>query len=192
MRMIPKSFIRDYFLTALVFVLLGVLFLACPETSGKIICYIFGGFLCLLGLARTIEYFMAPVTLSGYSLGLVAGLIFAGCGIFVLVRPETIIKVLPTVLGIAILLDSLIKLQNAADMIKIRDKSWQYTLVMALVTAVLGVLMIVNPFKAMETLLQFLGIALIANGVIDAAALLIFYSRIKKSLNIKETNTSEI
>ncbi|MGI5984336.1 MAG: hypothetical protein GXY01_10830 [Clostridiales bacterium] len=180
MKRFPKSFIRDYMLTALVFVLFGVLFLVYPSESGKIICYILGGFLCLVGIFRTVEYFMTPVTLHEYSLGLVMGLIAIGCGVFILIRPELIVKVLHTVLGVAVLLDSIIKLQNTLDMIRLHDKNWRYTLIMTIVTAALGTILLINPFKAMETLLKFIGISLIINGVMDAVAMFALYSRIKQ------------
>ena len=120
------------------------------------------------------------ITLYKYSLGLVVGLILIGCGIFVFAKPQTIISVLPTVLGVVLLLDGLIKLQNAADMMKIHDKSWRYALIMCIVSAILGGLMLANPFKASEMLLKFIGIALIFNGVMDAIALLVLYNHVNK------------
>jgi len=120
------------------------------------------------------------ITLYKYSLGLVVGLILIGCGIFVFAKPQTIISVLPTVLGVVLLLDGLIKLQNAADMMKIHDKSWRYALIMCIVSAILGGLMLANPFKASEMLLKFIGSALIFNGVMDAIALLVLYNHVNK------------
>ena len=189
MKKIPRSFIRDYSLTALVFILLGVLFIIFPETSRKIICYIFGGFLCLVGIFRIIEYFKTPISLHQYSLGLVMGIIAIGFGIFVIARPDVIQKVLPTILGLSVLLDSLIKLQYAVDMIRIHDKSWRYSLIMSLITAVFGTLLLINPFRTMDTLLQFLGISMIVNGITDTVALIVLFSRIKKSKKRKKPVT---
>lgn len=186
MKRIPKSFARDYSLTALFFALLGVLFLISPETSGKIVCYIFGGFLCVVGIFRIIEYFRTPISLQQYNLGLVVGIIAVGFGIFVIAQPEFIEKELPTLLGLAVLLDSLIKLQNAVDMARIHDKSWRYTLVMSLITAVLGTILLIDPFNAKATLLQFLGIAMIINGVIDAITLIVLFIKLKKSKTDKK------
>ena len=181
MKIIPKSFIRDYSLTALVFILLGVLFLVCPETSGKIICYIFGGFLCIVGIFRIVEYFKTPISLHQYSLGLVVGIIAIGSGMYVIAQPEFIEKVLSTILGLAVLLDSLIKLQNAVDMGRIHDKSWRYTLIMSLITAALGTILLIDPFNSKDTLVLFLGISMMINGIIDAATLIVIFFRIKKN-----------
>jgi len=63
---------------------------------------------------------------------------------------------------------------------KIHDKSWRYALIMCIVSAILGGLMLANPFKASEMLLKFIGSALIFNGVMDAIALLVLYNHVNK------------
>ncbi len=192
MKRLPKSFIRDYLLTVLAFILFGVVFLVFPDTSGKIICYIFGGFLGLVGLIRSVEYFLTPVSLNEYRLGLVVGLIALGGGVYVLAKPEPVQAVLPTVLALAILLDSLVKLQNAFDMIKLHDRLWRITLPMAVTGAALGCVMLLNPFDTAKALVLFLGIALAFNGAMDALSLLLLYRRVKRLEKEKKPETAQI
>jgi len=186
MKKIPRSYIRDYILTASVFVLLGILFLLFPENSRNIVCYIFGGFLCFFGVICAVEYFRSPVSLQEYSHGFVIGLIALGAGIFFLIRHELLSEILPTVLAISVLLDSLIKLQNTLDMLRLHDNKWLLTLIIALITAILGTVILFNPFKTEVSLLLYLGISLIFNGILDAIALFAFYRRMK---NTKVINT---
>lgn len=181
MKAMSMSFKRDFILIASMFVMLGVLFLVYPDASGKIICYILGGVLCLVGLLRVIEYFRMPVSLANYNLSLVFGLITIGLGAYILISPELLMKVMPTVFGIAVLMDSLVKLQNALDMLRLKDKYWWITLIVALTTAGLGSVLLANPFKAMEVLLQFLGIALITTGILDMVTLFTLQNRIKRN-----------
>lgn len=171
MKVFSDSFKRDYILIAAGFILLGVLFLVFPDTSSKIICYTAGGMVCLVGLVKVIEYFRTPVSLTNYSLSLVMGLTAVGAGVFVIVKPELLLAVLPTVLGVAVILDGMIKLQNTLDMLRLKDRHWWLTLIVAAVTLGLGVTLILNPFKAAQVLTKFTGIALIATGICDLVAL---------------------
>lgn len=179
MRKAVASFTVDYILTAVAFIMIGILFLADPDTSGRIVCYILGSILCVIGAVHVFDYFRSPVQLPDYNLGLVNGVIFVGIGVFILAKPVVVISILPTVLGIAILVDSLIKLQNAVDMLRIHESGWMYTLVVAVIAAVLGAVMLANPFKTSEALFRFVGIVFIGNGVIDISALLVLRNRIK-------------
>lgn len=181
MRKAVTSFTVDYILTAIAFIMIGILFLVDPDTSGKIICYILGGILCVIGAVRTFDYFRMPVQMPDYNLGLVNGIIFVGLGVFILAKPAVVISILPIVLGIAILVDSLIKLQNAVDMLRIHENGWMYTLIVAVIAAILGVVMLVNPFKTSEALFKFGGIVFIINGIIDISALLILRNRVKNA-----------
>jgi len=179
MRKAVTSFTVDYILTAVAFIMIGILFLVNPNTSGKIVCYILGGILCAIGAVRTFDYFRTPVQMPDYNLGLVNGIIFVGLGIFVLAKPAVVISILPVVLGIAVLVDSLIKLQNAVDMLRIHENGWTYTLIVAVVAAILGAVMLANPFKTGEALFKFIGIVFILNGAIDISALLVLRNRVK-------------
>ena len=172
MKVFSNSFKRDYILIAASFILLGVLFLVFPDTSSKIICYTAGGIVCLVGLIKVIEYFRTPVSLTDYSLSLVTGLVAVSLGVYVIVKPEALLGVLPTVLGVAVIMDGMIKLQNTLDMLRLKDRHWWFTLIVAAITLGLGITLIINPFKAAQALTQFVGIALIVTGVCDLIALI--------------------
>ena len=175
MKKAVTSFTLDYILTAVAFILIGILFLADPDTSGKIVCYILGGILCAIGVVHTLSYFATPAQMPEYNLNLVRAIIFVGLGVFVLAKPDKVMAVLPVVMGIAILIDSLVKLQNAIDMLRIHQKNWFYSLIVAVVLGVLGVIMVAKPSIGY----QFIGIVFILNGIIDIVSLLLLRSRLK-------------
>lgn len=183
MKKTVTSFSLDYILTAVAFILIGVLFLADPNTSGTIVCYILGGILCAIGVVNVISYFTTPVQLPEYNLSLVRAIIFIGLGIFVLTKSAEVMKVLPIVMGIAVLIDSLVKLQNAIDMLRLRQKSWLYTLIVAVVLAILGGVMVAKTDLAY----QFIGVVFVLNGVIDIAALMVLKKKVGDAAQNAET-----
>lgn len=160
---ILKSFKRDFIITAIMFIVLGIIFLAFPKSSGKIICYIFAAILCLLGIMRIIGYFSNQVSMSNYSLGLVVGVIAVGFGIYIFAKPEVLIDVLTSAFGIIILIDAIIKLQNTIDMFRLGEERWWIMLVVTAITALLGSIMLIKS----DVMLQFVGIALVLTGLLD-------------------------
>ena len=176
-----KGALTDYILLAILFIALGIIFLVFPETSGKLVCYLLASALCLLGLVRSVKYFRRRVAYSEYRLDLVSGIILLGVGVFVFAKPELIMSILPTVIGISVLIDSLVKLQSTVDMLRLHVSSWWLSLIITVVTAVFGIVMVTDPFGTAAMLLRFIGISLIIAGGLDVWSVASLSHQIKKS-----------
>ena len=157
----------DFIILSISFILLGLLFLLYPEASGTIICYLLGSLFLLLGIMRVIAYITTPVVDNEFHIPLVSGIIIIAVGIFIFIWPSVLLSILPMVLGIVVVVDSLVKLQSATDLLRLGDKHWWIILILAIVTAFLGILMLINPFATAKLLLQFIGISLIVTGFMD-------------------------
>ena len=180
-----KEFIRgaltDFILLAVLFIVLGLLFLVFPETSGKLVCYLLAAVLCLLGLVRAVSYFRRHVAYGEYRLDLVSSILLLGVGIFIFAKPQLIMSIMPIVIGIAVLVDSLVKLQSTVDMLRLHVSSWWLSLIITVVTAVLGIIMVTNPFETAALLLRFIGISLIVTGILDIWSVGSLSHQVKKS-----------
>lgn len=195
MKNFVTSFKRDYIIVSVTLIILGLLLVLLPEAAGLYICYISGAVCCLMGIVRIVDYFRCRVSLRRYSPGLAIGLILVAAGVFVLVKPQLLLEVIPTVFGIAVIFDSILKLQYSIDMLRLHASNWWLMLVIAAVTGTLGALMVLNPFTAATTLIIFGGAALISDGILDLVALFWLSSRlksIKKGLAEAETKASAI
>lgn len=171
MKKFAKDVLTDFALMSVLFILLGVLFLVFPETSGKMVCYILAGVLCILGVVRIVSYFLAEVASESYRPDFTVGIVLLGFGIFIFAKPQVILSILPIAVGISVLLDSLLKLQSAIDMLRMKSSGWWIMLVLTVITAVLGVIMLVDPFATAAVFLQFIGISLIVTGLLDVWSL---------------------
>ena len=154
-------------ITALVVIAIGVLFVLKPGTSGTWICYIVGAALCVSGVVLFITYFLGDFQKSFGSFDLVWGAALLLCGVYILVRPSLLYGLLTTAFAIFLVVDGVLKLQYAIDLYRMKAKGWWFVLAVALVMGVLGVVALFNPFATMVTLMTFLGITLIADGVMD-------------------------
>ena len=171
---------RDFILLSLAFIVFGALLLCFPDVAGTMIAYLCAALLIAFGALHLISYCARKVPGEVYRFDLVKGLIGLVLGGYICIRPELLISFFPAVLGVVILIDSFIKLQNSIDLLRMQDKSWWIFILLAIVTAVLGILMLTNPFGTAQLLLMFIGVALVANGVIDLATIFRLSYRIGK------------
>lgn len=71
------------------------------------------------------------------------------------------------VFGLFVIFDSLGRVQNALELRRCQYSSWKGFLLLALLSVVLGIVMVVNPFGAMETLVMAIGVILIVEGALN-------------------------
>lgn len=156
---------RGNTVAALIFLVLGLFLLIFPEVSGSVICYLIAAALLLDGVRHTICYFRDQLSeaLAGYDLAL------GGCelllGLFVLIRPAVMLKMLPVCLGLALLVSGVIRLQRAFDLRRAGFGPWRTVLILGATVAMLGLLMLIDPFSTAKVLLVFLGISMVINAV---------------------------
>lgn len=152
---------------------LGVFLLLFPEISQEILCKAIGVALCVWGVLRLITYFrIAGKEILG-SYGLVQGISLIVFGFYFVLKPESIAAFLGTVMAVIIIIDGILKLQYAVDFYHLESGKWWTQLIAAVLMIVLGVVALVNPFKATKTLIMFMGVAFIIEGIWDFVTLII-------------------
>lgn len=176
-----KSFMRNSVFAGLALVLLGALFVIFPESSGTIICYATGAVLCAWGIIQLIVYFSSANTVAFGSFGLVYGAILAILGASILIQPNFLKSMLTLAFGLIVVADAVLKLQYAIDLMRIQAAGWLAVLITAILMAIAGVIVVLNPFATAAVLTMFVGIVLIVDGVADLATTA-YISRCVKSV----------
>ena len=156
---------RGSLAAALIYLVLGLCLIIFPDKSGAVICYVAAAALLLDGLRHVICYFRGELSevLSGYDLALgVSEILLA---LFAFIRPATVLSLLPICLGAALVVSGVIRLQRAFDLKRAGYSAWRTIIVMGAVVALLGLLMLINPFATSKILLVFLGISMVINAI---------------------------
>ena len=138
---------------------LGIFLLMRPSTALNVVCYALGG-VVLVCAAVERGIFQSQLTL-------ISGIICLGLGAFLILRSDIVVRILPIVFGLFVIFDSLGRIQNALDLRRCEYPSWKGFLLLPVLSVVLGVVMILNPFGTMETLVMAIGIILIIEGAIN-------------------------
>lgn len=156
-----------YIVMSLVFCGAGVLFIVKPELSAMVVSRALGAAMIVFGLIKLVGYFSKDLFRLAFQYDLGFGLLLIALGILVLAKPAGVLDFIFVALGIAILADGLFKVQIAVDSKRFGISTWWLTLVLAMVTGVVGLALVFRPWDSARLLTTLLGAALLAEGILN-------------------------
>ena len=142
---------------------LGIFLVMKPGTALNIVCYALGGVVLACAAVQLIRYFVVERGVFQSQLTLISGIICLALGAFLLLRSDIVVSILPVVFGLFVIFDAIARVQNALDLRRCGYDSWKGFLLLPVLSVVLGV----DPFGAMETLVMAIGVILIVEGAIN-------------------------
>lgn len=155
------------FINSLLFLLLGIIMLVIPGSISNIICYFIGSVIIIYGIINVVSY---SKIVEKNSLSKVLLIIAIACilfGMFILARPKTFASIIPFVAGIFMLIESISKLKEAIILKNNNFSKWWMVLLFFIELFVFSIILIVNPFSAIEITIRFIGLIFIVNSLSD-------------------------
>lgn len=152
---------------AAAYIALGIVLIVHPGFTGIVICRAAGVLALAFGAVRALSALRTGDGGAFLRVDLIFSVLLLAFGIFALTQPAVILSVLPVVLGIYLLMESVGKFQRASTLKRLGYTRWWIVLLFGILAAALGVLLLLNPFQAAESMLIFLGFSLVADGVTD-------------------------
>ena len=154
-------------LMSILYLGLGIFLLLVPGTAMNIVCYALGGVVLACAAVQLVRYFAVERGVFQSQLTLISGLVCLGLGAFLIIRSDIVVRILPIVFGLFVIFDSLGRIQNALELRRCEYPSWKIFLLLAVLSVVLGIVMVVDPFGTMETLVMAIGLILILEGALN-------------------------
>lgn len=167
MERILKKIKANVIVSAVLCIVAGVVLVAWPGMSVYVACITIGAVITVSGIGRLIDFISNRDGSLFSQLNLITGIIITIIGVWILIRPGTIIALIPILVGIIIVIHGINNLQQAVMLCQNRYDKWWVALILGLVTAGFGILLIFNPFEAVNTLVMFIGLFLIYDGISD-------------------------
>lgn len=142
----------------------GILLILWPQASLEIACKLIGFLILIIGAVLILQYFRKSAGFAAASL--VGGILTVLIGLWLLIRPDVLIAVIPTIIGIVILLDGIF---NLAETVQIGHSSgnWGLSLFLAVLTILAALLLIIKPLGIARFIVRMLGIVITYNGISD-------------------------
>lgn len=166
-----KDFMQElklnFILTALFCIVCGVVLFVWPDVSARIVCMVLGAILVLMGAVYLVSFFSSPAGSFMKQIYLLLTICFVAIGVWILLKPEFVIRLIPVIVGIIIILHGIYDLQQAVYLCRAKYSFWWLALLFAVLTVAFGGVLIWNPFEAMNIAVKFIGVFLVFDGVSD-------------------------
>ncbi|MCD8398466.1 MAG: DUF308 domain-containing protein [Lachnospiraceae bacterium] len=159
---------NGYIVIALVICAFGVGLLANSGWPTDILIRSLGLIFMADGVIKMIGYFSKDFYCLAFQYDFAFGILMAALGLLILIRGETYSRMLYVVLGLVILTDALFRIQMSLDAKKFGLSLWWRILLVAVLTGILGMILVVDPYNgeggAARTLV---GAAVVLEGILN-------------------------
>jgi uncharacterized membrane protein HdeD (DUF308 family) len=163
-----------------IYLVLGIVLLMWPEAVKSVICYVIGGIVMLAGLVQVIRFFLAKDRMAFAPLTLTFGAVCLALGGFLIVRSDVVWTVLPIVFGLFVVFDSVLRMQNALELKRSEARNWWVFLLLALLSIVLGGVMIYDPFGSTDLLIMAIGVILLVESALNLISSLYTFAVVRR------------
>ncbi|MCR5715763.1 MAG: DUF308 domain-containing protein [Lachnospiraceae bacterium] len=185
---------RDYFkriklnalISAIATLVLGIALLFWPATALTLLCRVIAIGLIIIGLSNMFTYVGARKTASSPYSGII-GIIALLIGIWMYTNPESVVSIIPIIIGVIMLFHGLRDIQYAFETRR-NEGSFFGSILAGIISCILGLLCISHAFGVVAFTLQIIGIFLIYDGISD---LIVIY-RTSKSLKDLQQNRDAV
>lgn len=161
-----------YIVMSAVMCAFGILLIVMPDMSNTILGLVCGTIMLLFGIVKLVGYFSKDLYRLAFQYDLAFGLLFSVLGILMIVRPGSLMSFFCFGLGVSVLADALFKIQIAVDSRRFGISKWWLILSAALITGILGAILIFRPSESARILAVFLGISLLSEGLLNISTVI--------------------
>lgn len=181
-----NKFLKGELATSILYLILGLCMVAMPVGTvyffSKII---FGAVMIGIGLYQVYIYLREKQ--GSTVLDMFAGGMLLVLGGFLFFNPQIVVKILPVLLGMFILIDSVWTIKGAVGLKKKNQPVWKVLLIGSLIFVAAAIVLMVNLFELRITFL-LAGWALLANGIVD----LVFLFIIRRGMKMADKATEDV
>lgn len=160
-----------------IFIALGVFLIVNPELSTKVSGVLLGILLVVAGLYSIIKYILNMDSAFIFAFELIYGLLSAIAGILIMANPLSLANFITIIVGLWFIISAGIKISIALQFKASKEETWVLNLVIGILTIIIGILLLINPFNAYIVLTTYVGIMLIIYAGMDIVEQFLFRKR---------------
>jgi len=185
----------NYVVDAIICVAVGLILLFLPGVTMTILCKALAVLLIVAGAAMIISYVINKDNSIGYSAMFAVGLLIAIIGVWIFMKPDVFISLIPLIAGVIIVINGVTNFAQAISLARASYGRWWLALVFALITIGLGVYLIFRPLSAVELAVRIIGAILVYDGVSNvwvASRVHKFVKNVKQDAEAIDTEGKEV
>lgn len=168
------------------FLALGILFIVMREQAVVRIMMIFGIVVAAAGGIALVTYFLRDKKNGGSTAQLLMGIAITVLGLVILINPTAFAEMFPLFLGIFLILMGAVSILLGWAMNLMQENGAKAMLIFGGVLALIGVVLAMNPFRALSWLALLMGILMALAGVLGIGIVVVVSIESKKILRLPE------
>ena len=137
-------------------IVLGIFLMTNPSVGLESALLLIGVLLFISGIYSVIKYILNPKRFFRFELGY--GIISIIAGLFAIFKPLDVATLIVVLIAIWLIVSSVIKLIMALELRKIKEDSWIFDLTVSVLVIIIGILLLINPFKSNMILSVYVGV----------------------------------
>lgn len=182
-----------YIVVSVLFCVLGAVLLVMSERCVPWIGRALGIGMVVCGAIKLGGYFSKDLFRLAFQYDLAFGSLLIAVGIIALCHPGEAMSFLCVMFGIPVLADGLFKIQIAVDARRFGIPQWWLVLALAVLTGVIGLLLVLRPTEGAQALVMLMGVSLLLDGALNLSVALCAVKVVRhQQPDIIETDDFEI
>ena len=169
-----------YIILSVLLCVLGMVLILVPNFSASMLCWIGGLLLAVFGQVKIIGYCSKDLYRLAFQFDLAFGILLLALGLILILRTQAVVNVIWVLVGIFILSDALLKIQIAIDARLFGIHQWWMILTAAIITGIIGFLLVLHPSESKQVVMVLLGISLFCEGILNLVTILTAVKIIRK------------
>jgi len=151
---------------SIVFILIGLLLFLDPAGFVELISYMIGMLLLIIGTNNVLNYSRNRDLAVNKTL-LVVGVILFIIGIFLIVKPTFIGKIVPSIIGVCLIIKAIEKLMYLSYINDKNSEQYMISLISGIIIMIAGIFLLFNPLSGTLIVTQIIGVIIVIYSVMD-------------------------
>lgn len=160
-----KKLSMNAVITAILTVVVGIVFIVNPSGSTDFIVMLLGVILLIAGIFDLIMYLKNAGNPFVTRNELLTGVLKLILAVFILRKPDSIVTLISFMFSIYVIIDGLKGLSNAVTLGRIKAGGWIVNLILSIAIIIAGAVLLFNPMEAVGTAATIMGIILVVDGL---------------------------
>lgn len=163
-------------IVSLIFIIFGIMLISRPEAIVSVISILLGAIFIVMGVLKIIDYYSNGKQ-DNYLIAIATVMILIG--IIIMFCADVILSVFRILIGIWIIYSGIMNLQTAIIWKDYKSRLWFVTLLLAIVTIIVGIYILINTGAILKTI----GFAILIYGLVDIVESFIFIKKVDNYLD---------
>ena len=178
--------------STLVMLIFGILLFIFPEAVIKSIAISMGVIFIIIGIVPIINYFRYRARGFSTTFSFMMGVFCIVVGLILLMNENVLGTIIPIITGVWMIINGINRISIAMDLRDDKISYWVFTFIYAIITLIIGVLLILDPVNGGKLVTKTIGIIICIYTIIDLVDLIIVKIKAKKVVNeVKKIIDSE-